>query len=174
MMTTETALIVGPWLTTAESGWAWNEGPCPCGGILRWAEAGHGPWHRTCDRCGAHWEMSPLCLYIDRASRTVCVPVERPAGSLADHPQHEPDHLDVCDSCGDCVTDLDAGFCPSLQGMGCECGGHWRRRRRCRQYVENVAMARQVYVLIRPEHLTAEAVAHGAIYGGWARRARPA
>lgn len=29
-----------------------------CGlGTLRWAEAGHVPWHRICDRCGSHWDL---------------------------------------------------------------------------------------------------------------------
>jgi hypothetical protein len=39
----------------------------------------------------------------------------------------EPDHLDWCESCGEVTTDLDAGFCPSLQEMGCGCGGAWTR-----------------------------------------------
>lgn len=36
-------------------------------------------------------------------------------------------HFDRCDKCGAETTDLDAGFCPSLQSMGCKCGGTWRR-----------------------------------------------
>lgn len=37
-------------------------------------------------------------------------------------------HVDRCDKCGETTTDLDAGFCPSLHGMGHGCGGTWRRR----------------------------------------------
>jgi len=32
---------------------------------------------------------------------------------------------DVCDQCGTRTTHLDAGFCLSLQSMGCQCGGSW-------------------------------------------------
>ena len=31
--------------------------PCPsaCGGLVRWAEAGHVPGYRICDTCGRHY-----------------------------------------------------------------------------------------------------------------------
>jgi len=32
---------------------------------------------------------------------------------------------DVCNRCGTRTTHIDAGFCPSLHGMGCLCGGAW-------------------------------------------------
>lgn len=35
-----------------------------CGrGTLRWAEAGHVPWHRICDVCGAHWDLHPVTYF---------------------------------------------------------------------------------------------------------------
>lgn len=52
---------------------SWNEGVCPCGGIMRWAEAGYVPWHRICDRCGAHWELHPVTVYLRQ------VPEAKPA-----------------------------------------------------------------------------------------------
>ena len=39
------------------------------------------------------------------------------------------EHVDRCDRCGEETTDLDAGFCPSLHGMGHGgCGGRWRKQ----------------------------------------------
>jgi hypothetical protein len=32
-----------------------TDAPCPCGGVIRWAEAGYVPGWRQCDRCGRHW-----------------------------------------------------------------------------------------------------------------------
>ena len=38
-----------------QKGWDYWEGttgvPCPCGGTIRWAEAGFAPGDRACDRC---------------------------------------------------------------------------------------------------------------------------
>ena len=35
-------------------------------------------------------------------------------------------HIDRCDKCGAEVTFLDAGFCPTVLGINCPCGGTWR------------------------------------------------
>lgn len=104
---------VGPWLTTEECKWAWNEGPCPCGGIMRWAEAGYVAWHRICDACGSRWDLHPLTVYVDRGTREPRLMRDQSADNYA-----------------------------ALMG------------------------------LVRPEHITDAVVEHGAIYGGWARRAR--
>jgi hypothetical protein len=168
--------IAGPWVTRSSSPWRWNEGPCPCGGILRWAEAGYVPWHRICDRCGSHWDMYPIRVYIDRRTRTPYVLVPRPAGAewVADGPGpgDAPPHVDRCDRCGDVVTDLEAGFCPSLGKMRCECGGRWRTVTGRVQYVppETWDIVRQIALLIGPGDLTDEDVRRGVLYGGWARR----
>lgn len=116
--TDDDGAIVGPWLT-ADAGWGADEGPCPCGGIMRWAEAGYVPWHRICDRCGSHWDMRPVTIYVDRHARKPCPP--RTEEYVAD-------------------------------------GGY--------------KAAQAVYEQVRPEHISADVLADGAIYGGWARRAR--
>lgn len=57
--------VVGPWLTRADARWRWDEGPCPCGGIMRRRPGGDvGRWHRICDTCGSHYELQPLVIHI--------------------------------------------------------------------------------------------------------------
>lgn len=36
------------------------------------------------------------------------------------------EHIDRCDKCGYETTDLDVGFCLSVLGMRCGCGGKWK------------------------------------------------
>lgn len=99
--------------------WAWNSGPCSCGGTLQWAEAGYVPWHRICDRCGSHWTMYPVAIYLSGG------------------------HV--------CLDDADS---------------------QARLAGEHGEIFRRVIAMVRPEDITPEAIEHGAIYGGWARRAR--
>ena len=40
------------------------------------------------------------------------------------------------------------------------------------EYSERVGHIARARVLIRPEHITPEAIEHGAVCAGWARRAR--
>jgi hypothetical protein len=41
--------------------------------------------------------------------------------------QKKEQMINVCDKCGETVTDLDAGFSPAIHEMRHECGGTWRR-----------------------------------------------
>jgi len=50
---------------------------CSCGHLL-WAEAGYVPWHRICDRCGAHWELHPIRWGPARPSSTFQVKTPLP------------------------------------------------------------------------------------------------
>jgi hypothetical protein len=46
-----------------------------CGvGRLRWAEAGHVPGHRICDRCGSHWDLRVVRIRLghDPTERVPC------------------------------------------------------------------------------------------------------
>lgn len=51
--------------------------PCPfprCHGVVRWAEAGHVPGYRICDRCGRHYLAKgtvgePALLVLGRKAR---------------------------------------------------------------------------------------------------------
>jgi hypothetical protein len=56
-----------------EQNCSWNQGRCPCGGLMRWAEAGHGadygPWHRICDHCGSHWTLHPIITRIKNCGK---------------------------------------------------------------------------------------------------------
>jgi len=48
----------------------WGPICADCGvGTLQWAEAGYVAWHRICDRCGSHWELHPIMLFLARAAR---------------------------------------------------------------------------------------------------------
>ena len=130
--------IAGPWLVTTAAGISWNEGICTCGGVLRWAEAGYPPWHRICDRCGAHWDLHPVAIYVSPVvSGTHC-----PEDTIVLH-------LPVA-----CAEDPD-----------------------CDHYVALVPstthpLAWEVARMVHPEHLSDAVIAHRAIYGGWAQRAR--
>lgn len=57
--------VVGPWLTRADARWRWDEGPCPCGGIMRRPRHDDGRrWHRICDVCGSRYELQPLIIRV--------------------------------------------------------------------------------------------------------------
>jgi hypothetical protein len=55
---------VGPWITTERSGWSWDEGPCPCGGIIRRGHAGPDGWSHRCNRCGTAYLLFPLIVHV--------------------------------------------------------------------------------------------------------------
>jgi hypothetical protein len=169
-------VIAGPWVTVATSPWPWNEGPCPCGGVMRWAEAAYVPWHRICNLCGSHWDLRLVRIVIDRERREPCalMPSWQHGATWCDHPSHQPPHVDRCDGCGEVTTDLDTGFCVSLQGMVCECGGHWRTVVGRVQNVraESWDIVRRMPLMISSSDLTDTDIQRGVIYGGWARRAR--
>ena len=157
--------IAGPWITTTASGWGWNGGPCPCGGIMQWAEAGYVPWHRICDRCGSHWDLHPVTLYIDRTERCaerVVVGYQLPNGRvvtsdddiiLAGYGEDDvPLVYEDRPARGPCVV------APQRHEYG-EDEDHWQR-------------VQAIYALAQAVPLTDDMITHGAIYGGWARRAR--
>jgi hypothetical protein len=135
-------LVLGPWVTTAESGWDWNEGPCACGGILRWAEAGYGPWHRICDRCGSHWELNLITL-VPHDDLSEIAP--RPRGVLPVIAG------DPCQPCG--IIQRGGQPCQVVPP-------------------DVLPFYEAARALVRPEHITDEVLDHGVLYGGWASRAR--
>jgi hypothetical protein len=171
--------VLGPWITTADSPWDWNEGPCECGGVLRWAEAGYVPWHRICDRCGSHWQLHPLRL----TPHDALPPVQRPvAWRLPDgRVVTDPDDIALSgyDEETDPITPImetvparPRGVLPvkagEPHGSIVEHDGE-RYQLVSPDVLAYYQLARE---LVRPEYITDEVLRHGALYGGWATRAR--
>lgn len=195
-------LIAGPWITVADSAWPWNEGPCPCGrGVMRWAEAGYVAWHRICDVCGSHWEMHPVTIHVspgpdaevgsaaamERAKAQYAAEVEAAKRLLPEDTRRrlaegwEEDQLHELGEDGRPVG-VWADYYAATGAAA----------RRCREAIasgrpnpldrlvrtdpddspEAAEWRARVIALIRPEHVTPEVIRHGAIHGGWARRAR--
>lgn len=167
--------LAGPWLANGRSGPSWNEGRCPCGGTLCWAEAGYAPWHRVCDRCGSHWEMRPVTLFTSRG---------RPAGErIAGYRLPDGAVVRGIDEVWlrgygeDDVTlviERVPAVPPAVLPLASRQPGDYNDLRDGHQLVneDDLPMVRAVWELVQPEHLTDEVLRHGAVYGGWARRAR--
>lgn len=163
---------------------AWNEGVCECGGTLRWAEAGYVPWHRICDRCGSHWDMHPVTVYLRREVSADDAPAitsildarlpqpgDKEWVAMDEQQRRLADRLlkrrNVCPE--DELAEVDQSLIAILS--------HYRQdrddpMRRLETREHDAPEAQRVISLIRPEHITPEAIEHGAVYGGWARRAR--
>lgn len=178
--------VAGPWLTAPGVEWDWNEGPCPCGGIMRWAEAGYVPWHRICDRCGEHWDLHLIRIQILRYSggwpgEQRVVAYRLPNGDVVSNIDDvwargytEDDVSLVCETREDFppgvvfVANPGSGYAvndnrvpPSQRGAAYQL-----------VVEEGVPMAAEVVRMVRPEHLTPKVIQRGMLYGGWARRTR--
>jgi hypothetical protein len=174
-------LVLGPWVTTAESGWDWNEGPCACGGILRWAEAGYVPWHRICDRCGSHWELHVIGLVPHEAEPPVthAVAWRLPDGrvvtqsddlALAGYDEETDPIVPIVQT----VPARPRGVLPVVAGGPSQAGAIVARDGQRYQVVPPHVLPfyQAARALVRPEHITDEVLHHGVLYGGWASRAR--
>lgn len=137
------------WITDSRAHWSWNEGPCPCGGIMRWAEAGYVPWHRICERCGSHWDLHPVTIYLrpyDRVPTITGYALDdvRPIHSIIDPPTM--------------IRRTD--------------GSLWLAEMDASSEAETADLRQRVRALLTGDMITVDMCQHGAIYGGWARRAR--
>lgn len=164
------------WLADPAGRWGSHTGPCPCGGVMQWAEAGYVPWHRICDHCGAHWDVHPILWGPQRPQSAL----PRVEWTGAYHCGHTADDADWCASCGeeaariyrevqapDVVRYVDGiGECPIDPLESLDPDGHSHRT-----WGDLLAM-------ITPAHWasaeTSRAQMGGAavIPAGWARRAR--
>jgi hypothetical protein len=168
-------VIAGPWVLGLDCRWNWDEGSCPCGGVLRWAELGYRPWHRICDRCGSHWDLHVMNVAIwpiPPRAPYLLVPrhAPRPGEWWCDVPSVERT-IARCDRCGEVdLREVDLRETP----RDCGCGGTWRAVTGRLQYVpaEQWPMVRHIPRLLTPDVVEAAYLRHGVIYAGWARRAR--
>lgn len=83
------------WLADPAGRWGSHTGPCPCGGIMRWAEAGYVPWHRICDHCGAHWDLHPI-LYGPQRPQSVLPRVEWTGAYQCGHTADDAGWCEIC------------------------------------------------------------------------------
>lgn len=77
-------------------------------------------YYRSEDGIGAYAEGDLLC---DTTTGHVSRAVSDGRGIVL----VPAEDVSICDSCGEIVADIDAGFSPAVHGMAHECGGRWRR-----------------------------------------------
>lgn len=157
------------WITGPQATWAWNTGPCPCGhGVMQWAEAGYVAWHRICDRCGSHWDLHVVTIYLRPY---------HPVPAIVGYALHDGTVLPTLDEVwargyteDDVRTVTEISDPPTL--MRRTDGSLWLAEMDGHPDTTISAARQYVRAMLTGDMITDKMCQHGAIYGGWAQRAR--